>query len=109
MMIHYSNISDPFGMFPSVLNHPLRAQRPKVLPNHDTNRFVMWMQIDTRGNENETLAAAAVATSFHPNGPFILTRSSFPDHDHTHDQTVFQDKNGVACVVFEREFLLYRL
>ena len=85
VMIHYSNISDPFGMFPSVLNHPLRAQRPKVLPNHDTNRFVMWMQIDTRGNENETLAAAAVATSFYPNGPFILTRSSFPDHDHTHD------------------------
>ena len=41
VMIHYSNISDPFGMFPSVLNHPLRAQRPKVLPNHDTNRFVL--------------------------------------------------------------------
>ena len=100
VMIHYSNISDPFGMFPSKLNHPLRAQRPKVLPNHETNRFVMWMQIDTRGNENETLAAAAVATSFYPNGPFILTRSSFPDNDHTHDQTVFQDKDGIAYVFF---------
>ncbi|DAZ98674.1 TPA: hypothetical protein N0F65_008800 [Lagenidium giganteum] len=93
IMLHFVNITDPFGGLPG--GQTLLADRPKVIFNADTNQFVMWMHVD---NLNNTMGLSAVATSAFPNGPFLFTRSFFPDAplespggqsiNETHDQTI---------------------
>ena len=48
--------------------------------------YVMWMGA---GEANGTFGLSAVATSGHPDGPFSLRRTLYPDGNETHDQTVY--------------------
>lgn len=92
IMIHFVNLTDPFGDRPD----DLLADRPKVIFNSETNTFVMWMHVD---NSSNTMGLSGVATSVYPNGPFAFTRSFYPDGapleapggqsiNETHDQTI---------------------
>lgn len=92
IMLHYSNLTD------MVLGSQdkLHVERPFVLFNDNTKKFVMWMIID---NSNRTLAMAGVATSDYPNGPFTFVRSFYPDGNKTRDQTIYQDDDGIAYLV----------
>lgn len=54
----------------------LFAERPNVVYNKITHKFVMWMHVD---NLNNTLGLEGVATSMYPNGPFDFDRSFYPD------------------------------
>ena len=48
IMVHYVNLTDPFGESSNVL---LLATRPKVLFNHKSDQFIMWMHVDNKKNE----------------------------------------------------------
>ncbi len=52
------------------------AERPRVLYNKATKLFVMWLHIDDQDYE---VAAAGVAVSDQPQGPFSY-RGSFRPH-----------------------------
>ena len=81
--------------------HPLHtsrvAERPKVVYNDLTDKFVMWLHLD------DSLYAAAqvgVAVADDPWGPFTLLDNFRPLGFQSRDMTVFKDDDGKAYLVF---------
>lgn len=68
-------------------------ERPKVIFNEKTKKFVMWMHIDTR---DYSYARAGVATADKPEGPYTYLGSFRPNNQMSRDQTLFKDDNGKA-------------
>jgi len=75
-------------------------ERPKVLYNSGTKKFVMWMHIDV---QDYSAAKAGVAISDSPKGPFTFLRSERPNGNMARDMTVFQDDDGKAYHFFASE------
>lgn len=68
-------------------------ERPKVIYNEKTGKFVMWAHVDS---EDYAKAAAGVAVSDSPTGPFTYLGSFRPNNTMSRDQTVFVDDDGRA-------------
>jgi len=75
-------------------------ERPKVIYNETTSKFVMWMHIDS---ENYKLAHAGVAVSDSPKGPFHYIESTRPNDSMSRDMTVFKDDDGKAYLFYTSE------
>ncbi|KAL3801395.1 hypothetical protein HJC23_007005 [Cyclotella cryptica] len=88
-MLHYTNLTDMVNGS----NGPFHIEKPKVLYNEKTEKFVMWMIVD---NGTRELGLAGVAVSDYPDGPFTFVRTLYPDGNQTRDQTLFQDEDGSA-------------
>lgn len=74
--------------------HPSKVlERPKVIYNAKTRKFVMWMHIDSA---DYSKACAGVAVADSPTGPFNYVRSFRPNNGMSRDQTVFVDDDGRA-------------
>lgn len=81
--------------------HPTQVlERPKVVYNKETKKFVMWMHIDS---PDYAKAAAGVAVSDSPAGPFTYLGSFRPNDAMSRDQTVFVDDNGKAYHFYSSE------
>jgi hypothetical protein len=93
------------------------VERPKVIYNAATRKFVMWMHLDDR---LYSVASAGVATADTPTGPFRFQRSfrpirydfGYPMIDRTHqaemgstfrDMNLFVDEDGRAYVFYAAE------
>jgi len=99
MMLNYSNITDMVGGSEG----PFHVERPRVIYNKLTRKFVMWMIVD---NANKSLGMAGVAISDYANGPFDFVRSFYPDGNETRDQHIYveDDKENSSTTV--RAFLI---
>ncbi|GAA0144494.1 glycosidase [Lithospermum erythrorhizon] len=75
-------------------------ERPKVIYNEKTGKYVMWMHID---DLNYTKAAVGVAISDHPIGPFDYLYSKKPHGFDSRDMTIFKDDDGVAYLIYSSE------
>lgn len=75
-------------------------ERPKVIYNKKTKKFVMWMHLDT---EDYSYARTGVAVSDKPQGPFAFMRSERPNGAMARDMTIFQDDDGKAYHFFSSE------
>lgn len=75
-------------------------ERPKVIYNEKTEKYVMWMHID---DANYTKASVGVAISDAPDGPFNYLGSHRPHGFESRDMTVFKDDDGVAYIVYSSE------
>ena len=74
--------------------HPSKVlERPKVVYNAKTGKFVMWMHVDSFDYGK---AAAGIAVSDYPTGPFKYLGSFRPNNAMSRDQTVFVDDDGKA-------------
>lgn len=77
--------------------HDLNAanvlERPKVVYNEKTGKFVMWAHVDS---PDYLKATAGVAVSDTPVGPFTYLGSIRPNDSMSRDQTVFVDDDGKA-------------
>lgn len=74
-------------------------ERPKVIYNSTTNKFVMWMHKE-QGNEDYTEARSAVAVSDTVDGDYAWQGSFRPASGTTsRDQTLFKDDDGTAYQV----------
>lgn len=74
--------------------HPSKVvERPKVIYNARTGKFVMWAHIDSADYGK---AAAGVAVSDSPTGPFTYLGSFRPNDAMSRDQTLFVDDDGKA-------------
>lgn len=93
IMLHFRNVSDQWGN----LTQLFIGQRPKVIYNNVTERYVMWFQVEDRALRN--YGAAAVATSTKPNGPYIFHRTFYPDGNWTKDLAAFKLPDGSAYLV----------
>ena len=78
--------------------HPsMVIERPKVIYNDKTKKFVMWMHID---NYNYSKAAAGVAISDSPTGNFQYLHSLRPGGEESRDMTLFKDEDGKAYHIY---------
>ncbi|KAK4799570.1 hypothetical protein SAY86_024935 [Trapa natans] len=75
-------------------------ERPKVIYNERTGKYVMWMHID---DANYTKAAVGIAISDYPTGPFDYLYSKRPHGFESRDMTIFKDDNGVAYAIYSSE------
>lgn len=75
-------------------------ERPKVIYNDKTGKFVMWMHVDTR---EYSYSQAGVAVSDRPQGPFHYQGSVKPNGAMVGDMTLFLDDDGKAYQFFSSE------
>ena len=81
--------------------HPSKVlERPKVLYNKKTKKFVMWMHVDSH---DYAKAAAGVAVCDSPTGIFKYKGSFRPNNQMSRDMTVYQDDDGRAYHVYSSE------
>lgn len=84
------------------LLHPSRVvERPKVLYNEKTGKFLMWMHLD---NADYSFSAAGVAVADRPEGPFVLKKAFHPNRQDVRDMTLFQDEDGTAYLVHSKDW-----
>lgn len=72
-------------------------ERPKVIYNEKTGKYVMWMHID---DANYTKASVGIAISDYPAGPFDYLYSQRPHGFSSRDMTVFKDDDGAAYLIY---------
>lgn len=85
-------------------NHDLHIskviERPKVIYNDRTGKFVMWMHIDS---EDYAYARAGVAVSETVTGPYTYVESMRPNGKMSRDMTLFKDDDGRAWHFYSSE------
>ncbi|XP_077216792.1 uncharacterized protein LOC143851298 isoform X2 [Tasmannia lanceolata] len=75
-------------------------ERPKVIYNDQTEKYVMWMHID---DVNYTKASVGVAVGDSPTGPFKYLKSQRPHGFDSRDMTLFKDEDGKAYLIYSSE------
>ena len=75
-------------------------ERPKVIYNKKTGKFVMWLHLD---KEDYSYAASGVAISDKPAGPYQFLASEKPNDNDARDMTIFQDDDGRAYHLYSSE------
>jgi hypothetical protein len=76
-------------------------ERPKVIYNATTKKFVMWFHLD---NLSYSLARSGVAEADQPTGPYTYLGSINPDGGQdARDQTLFLDDDGTAYHIYASE------
>ena len=82
-------------------NHPLNPanvmERPKVLYNRKTGKYVMWYHFD---DPEYMTASAACAVADRPEGPFTFLHAAPPNRRDCRDITVFQEPDSDRAFVF---------
>jgi len=76
-------------------------ERPKVIYNHRTRQFVMWMHIDTA---SYSAARAGVAVSSQPAGPFTYLGSFRPNAGVWPENAAPADRESTATNYLARDF-----
>ncbi|KAG6398190.1 hypothetical protein SASPL_139645 [Salvia splendens] len=75
-------------------------ERPKVIYNDKTAKYVMWMHID---DANYTKASVGVAVSDSPTGPFDYLFSKRPHGFDSRDMSIFKDDDDVAYLIYSSD------
>lgn len=75
-------------------------ERPKVIYNERTKKFVMWLHID---KNNYKYSRGGVATSDQPFGPYIYQGSVAPNGNMLRDMNLFKDDDGKAYLIYSSE------
>lgn len=71
------------------------VERPKVVYNKKTDKFVMWFHYDT---DDYLYAACGVAMADTPTGPFVLQKIIKPNRKDARDLTLFQEGEVVYLI-----------
>ena len=75
-------------------------ERPKVVYNKQTKKFVMWMHVDAN---DYSYSQAGVAVSDKPAGPYTYLRSVRPNGQMSRDMTLYKDEDERAYLVYASE------
>lgn len=84
----------------SDLHYTNVLERPKVIYNDQTKKFVMWLHVDSHDYGK---AAAGVAASDSPTGEFTYLGSMRPNENMSRDMTLFKDEDGKAYHFYSSE------
>ncbi|NDV81905.1 glycoside hydrolase family 43 protein [Bacteroides sp. 51] len=77
-------------------------ERPKVVYNAATKKYVMWFHLELKGEEYSA-ARSGVAISDKITGPYNFIRSLRPNGEMARDMTVFIDDDATAYHIFSSE------
>ncbi len=75
-------------------------ERPKVIYNEKTRKFVMWLHVDS---DDYNYACAGVAVSDSPTGEFKYLGAMHPNGQISRDMTLFKDDDGKAYLLYSSE------
>jgi rhamnogalacturonyl hydrolase YesR len=75
------------------------VERPKVIFNPKTGKYVMWFHLELRG-KGYSAARAAVAVSDKVTGPYQFVHSFRPNENMSRDMTLYADDNGSAYHIY---------
>lgn len=92
----------------SPLRAPMRLERPKIIYNKKTKKFVLWFHyVGFPGNHGQTvgLADAGVAVANKITGPFKYLGHHRPINDSgaVKDPTLFMDNDTTAYFIYDRK------
>lgn len=73
-----------------------RIERPKVIYNDNTKKYVMYFHLDSAGFK---MGMVGVATSDTVAGTYKYVHGLQPDGQRSLDMTLFQDNDGTAYLV----------
>lgn len=76
------------------------VERPKVVYNEKTGKFVLWMHVD---RADYSYAGVGVAVSDSPTGRFEPVRFTVPNKQDSRDMTVYKDTDGTAYLVHSKD------
>jgi len=76
-------------------------ERPKVIYNNRTKKFVMWMHVDAN---DYSYSQAGLAVSDKPAGPYKYLGSVKPNGQMSRDMTLFKDDDNRAYLIYASEF-----
>lgn len=74
-------------------------ERPKVIYNEKTGKYVMWFHLELKGQGYDA-ARAAVAVGDRPTGPFKFLKSFRPNGNMSRDMTLFVDHDRTAYHIY---------
>ena len=74
-------------------------ERPKVIYNKNTGKYVMWFHLELKG-QGYKAARAAVAVSDNVTGPYRFLNSFRPNGNMSRDMTLFVDEDGSAYHIY---------
>lgn len=74
-------------------------ERPKVVYNGRTKKYVMWFHLELKG-KGYSAARAGVALSDKPEGPYQFLKSFRPNGNMSRDMTLFVDDDGTAYQIY---------
>lgn len=77
-------------------------ERPKVLYNKKTGKYVMWFHLELRG-KGYSAARAAVAVSNTVTGPYTFVSSFRPNGNMSRDMTLYQDNDSTAYQIYSSD------
>ena len=75
-------------------------ERPKVIYNKSSKKFVMWMHVDAN---DYSYSQAGVAVSENPQGPFKYLGSVKPNGQMSRDMTLYKDDDDKAYLIYASE------
>ncbi|MEO6500223.1 MAG: glycoside hydrolase family 43 protein [Mucilaginibacter sp.] len=75
-------------------------ERPKVIYNKTTKKFVMWMHVDAN---DYSYSQASVAVSDKPAGPYNYLGSVKPNGQMARDMTLYKDDDEKAYLIYASE------
>ncbi len=76
------------------------VERPKVIYNEKTKKYVMWFHVDS---QDYSYSRSGVAMSDKPQGPYTYLGSVRPNNFTCRDMTLFKDDDGKAYHIFSSE------
>lgn len=74
-------------------------ERPKVIYNAKTKKYVMWFHLELKG-QGYKAARAAVAVSDKVTGPYTFIKSFRPNDNMSRDMTLFVDDDNKAYEIY---------
>lgn len=74
-------------------------ERPKVIYNKKTRKYVMWFHLELKG-KGYSAARAGVAVSDKVTGPYTYVNSFRPNGNMSRDMGLFVDDNGAAYHIY---------
>ncbi len=80
-----------------------KLERPKVIFNAATGKFVMWFHLDEMLDNRHHAALSGVAVADKPTGPYTYVESFRPDNSEARDMTLFIDDDGSAYHLYASE------
>jgi beta-galactosidase len=87
----------PAESLPQIGGHATFLERPKVIFNSRTGRFVMWMHLEQGGYH---LASVGIAVGGSPAGPFTFQNAFQPNGNMSRDMTLYVDDDGNAYEIY---------
>ncbi|WP_455054759.1 glycoside hydrolase family 43 protein [Merdimonas faecis] len=77
------------------------GERPKVLYNEKSRKYVMWFHLDSH---DYMTAHTGVAVADRPTGPIQFVREMCPNRFDSRDMTLFKDTDGKAYLIYSSDW-----